>query len=58
MKNVVINRDAYGEGEYKFNHTMLDFARLHGFEIKLCRPYRAQTKGKVDKTPLCRNGRV
>ena len=25
-----------------------DLARLVGFEIRLCRPYRAQTKGKVE----------
>ena len=27
---------------------MLDFARRVGFELRLCRPYRAQTKGKVE----------
>ena len=27
---------------------MLDFAMRVGFEIRLCRPYRAQTKGKVE----------
>ena len=27
---------------------MLDFARRVGFEMRLCRPYRAQTKGKVE----------
>ena len=26
---------------------MLDFARRVGFELRLCRPYRAQTKGKI-----------
>ena len=27
---------------------MLDFARRLGFEVRLCQPYRAQTKGKVE----------
>jgi transposase len=49
MKDVVIKRDAYGKGEHKFNDTMLDFAKLHGFDSKLCQPYRAQTKGKVER---------
>ena len=31
-----------------WNRRMLDFAMRVGFEIRLCRPYRAQTKGKVE----------
>ena len=31
-----------------WNQRMLDFAMRVGFEIRLCRPYRAQTKGKVE----------
>ena len=31
-----------------WNLRMLDFARRLGFEMRLCRPYRAQTKGKVE----------
>ena len=27
---------------------MLDFSLRMGFELRLCRPYRAQTKGKVE----------
>ena len=27
---------------------MLDFALRVGFEARLCQPYRAQTKGKVE----------
>jgi transposase len=26
----------------------LDFARYWGFRPRLCRPYRAQTKGKIE----------
>ena len=31
-----------------WNRRMLDFAMRLGFEVRLCRPYRAQTKGKVE----------
>ena len=31
-----------------WNRRMLDFAMRVGFDIRLCRPYRAQTKGKVE----------
>ena len=31
-----------------WNQRMLDFALRVGFEIRLCQPYRAQTKGKVE----------
>src|ERR687886_1187308 len=36
-------------GDILFNRTLLDFARHHGFLPKACRPYRAQTKGKVER---------
>ena len=45
MKTVVIERDATGEDHAGF----LDYARHCGFMIKLCRPYRAKTKGKVER---------
>lgn len=48
-KTIVIERDAYEEGKHKFNGKMLDFAKHCGFDIKLCAPYRAQTKGKVER---------
>jgi transposase len=31
------------------NRTFLDFAHHHGFVPRLCRPYRAKTKGKVER---------
>jgi len=49
MKTVVIERDAYGAGEHRFHAAFLDYARHSGFVIKLCRPYRATTKGKVER---------
>ena len=35
-------------GEIIWNPVLLDFARYWGFRPRLCRPYRAQTKGKVE----------
>lgn len=35
-------------GEIKLNPTFADFARYWGFTPRLCRPYRPQTKGKVE----------
>lgn len=45
-KLVVLERKA--GGEVRFNERFLDFALRLGFSIKLCRPYRAQTKGRVE----------
>lgn len=48
MKAVVIKR---GEnGDHRFNPTFLDFAGSLGFVPKLCRPYRAKTKGKIERS--------
>jgi transposase len=49
MKTVVLERDASGEGEHRFHAGFLDYAHHCGFVIKLCRPYRAKTKGKVER---------
>lgn len=48
-KTIVIDRDAYGEGEHRFNQAFLDFTGHYGVRVKLCHPYRAQTKGKVER---------
>ncbi len=45
-KVVTLGRDP--EGRIDWNQRMLDFALRVGFELKLCQPYRAQTKGKVE----------
>ena len=45
-KVVVLGRDE--DGGPSWNSRMLDFARRVGFDLRLCRPYRAQTKGKVE----------
>ena len=49
MKTVVIERDGYGDGNHKLNPLFLDFAKHWGFVPKLCQPYRARTKGKVER---------
>lgn len=49
MKTVVLERDVSGDGEHRFHAGFLDYARHCGFVIKLCRPYRAKTKGKVER---------
>jgi transposase len=46
MKTVWIGLDE--RGETIWNPVFLDFARYWGFTPRLCRPYRAQTKGKVE----------
>jgi transposase len=46
MKTVVLGTDE--RGEIVWNPQFLDFARYWGFKPRVCRPYRAQTKGKVE----------
>ena len=48
-KTVVIERDAYGEGAHRFHRDLLGLADQYGFRLRLCRPYRAKTKGKVER---------
>lgn len=49
MKTIVDKRDYYGKGEHKYYPEMLDLAKYCNFSIRLCRPYRAKTKGKVER---------
>jgi transposase len=49
MKTVVLERNVDGSGEHRYHAGFLDYARHCGFVIKLCRPYRARTKGKVER---------
>jgi transposase len=46
---IVIERDAYGEGQHRWHALMLAAADEFGFTPRLCRPYRARTKGKVER---------
>lgn len=49
MKTVVIERDAYGEGQHRLNQSFYQFSKTMNFLPKLCKPYRPQTKGKVER---------
>ena len=49
MKTVVIERDVCGEGLHRYHAGFLDLAKHSGFRNKPCQPYRAQTKGKVER---------
>lgn len=46
-KVVVFERTAAGP---RYNPGLLDFASRYGFAPRLCRPYRARTKGKVERS--------
>jgi transposase len=48
MKTVWLETDS--RGEIVWHPVFLDFARYWGFTPRLCRPYRAQTKGKVESS--------
>jgi len=48
-KSVVLERDAYGPGLHRWNPELLALAEECGFTPRLCRPYRAKTKGKVER---------
>ena len=48
-KAVVIERDAYGPGLHRWNDELKALAESCGFTPRLCRPYRAKTKGKVER---------
>lgn len=45
MRTVVLGSE---DGKPRWNATFDAFAKHWGFEPRLCRPYRAQTKGKVE----------
>ena len=48
MKTVVIGEDA--DGAVVYNRALVDLqARHYGFQPRACRPYRAKTKGKVER---------
>lgn len=48
-KTVIIDRDAYGPGLHRWHAGMLECAHEYGFQLRVCRPYRARTKGKVER---------
>jgi transposase len=46
MKTAVIGETV---GSIVYNRALIDFARHYGYHPKACRPYRAKTKGKVER---------
>ena len=46
---IIRERDAYGEGDHRWHPALLALAEEFGFLPRVCRPYRAQTKGKVER---------
>ncbi|MBU1261566.1 IS21 family transposase [bacterium] len=46
VKTVVLSRC---EGNIEWNRKFMDFAGFYGFCPRLCQPYRARTKGKVER---------
>ncbi len=48
-KTIVDKRNAFGEGLHRYQQGWLDFVKHYGVGVKLCAPYRAQTKGKVER---------
>ena len=49
MRTVVVQRDAYGGAQHRFHAGLWSLAKDLGFAPRLCRPYRAKTKGKVER---------
>lgn len=48
-KCIMIERDAYAEGRHRWNAKLLQLSDDYGFKLRACRPYRAKTKGKVER---------
>lgn len=46
---IILERDAYGPGQHRWHPALLDLANTYGFRPRVCRPYRAKTKGKVER---------
>lgn len=48
-KTIMIERDAYDKGHHRWNPKLAALAEDYGFMPRVCRPYRAKTKGKVER---------
>lgn len=46
---IIREQDAYGEGDHSWPPALLALAEEFGLRPRVCRPYRAQTKGKVER---------
>jgi transposase len=48
-KSVIITRHHYGVDQHLWNAQLLEFSVQYGFTLRVCKPYRARTKGKVER---------
>ena len=48
-KCILLDRNAFGEGQHRWNPQLLALSNDYGFSLRVCKPYRAQTKGKVER---------
>lgn len=48
-KCLVLEHNGYGKGQHRWNPALWDLAKTYGCQLRACRPYRAQTKGKVER---------
>jgi transposase len=48
-KTIVDKRNAFGDGLHRYRQGWLDFVKHYGVGVKLCAPYRAQTRGQVER---------
>ncbi|AHV93296.1 IS21 family transposase [Bordetella holmesii] len=46
---IITERDAYGPGQHRWHNGLLAVAQEFGFTPRVCQPYRAKTKGKVER---------
>lgn len=46
---LISERHAYGQGQHRWHAGLAALAEEYGFRPKVCQPYRAQTKGKVER---------
>lgn len=49
MKTVIITRNAYGLGKHRLHANFYDFVKHYRFIPRICKPYRPQTKGKIER---------
>lgn len=49
MRNAVRSDIVYQTGQHRFHPSLWQFGKEMGFSPRLCRPFRAQTKGKVER---------
>lgn len=48
-KTIILGRDVYGDGRHQWNPPLLALAEKYGFTPRVRWPYRAKTKGKIER---------